>query len=50
MLDQQWEENIWEASYDLPQTGMIEIPLSLPYMSNQEDLQTTNLSMKIEGQ
>jgi hypothetical protein len=49
-LDKQWEENIWEESYDVTQTGMIKIPLSLPYMANQEDFQTTNLSMEMEGQ
>lgn len=29
---------------------MMEIPLSLPYMANQEEFQTTNLSMEVDGQ
>jgi len=29
---------------------MMEIPLSLPYMANQDDFQTTNLSMEVDGQ
>lgn len=49
-LNRVWDQHIWEETYDVSSTEMIEIPLSIPYMANQEDFQTTNLSMEIEGQ
>lgn len=49
-LEKEWEASIWEESYDHAATQMMEIPLSLPYMANQEYFQTTNLSMEIDGQ
>ncbi len=35
--------------YDDSDTEMMEIPLSLPYMANQESFQTTNLAMEVDG-
>ena len=49
-LDKEWETSIWEESYDHTATELLKIPLSLPYMANQEHFQTTNLSMEIGGQ
>ena len=36
--------------YDDSVTEMMEIPLSLPYMANQEYFQVTNLAMEVEGE
>lgn len=45
-----WEEKIWDGKIELSQTETLKIPLSLPYMANQEEFQTTNISMEMEGQ
>lgn len=49
-LNREWEENIWEESYDASATELMKIPLSIPYMANQESFQTTNLPIEINGQ
>ncbi|TXE13455.1 hypothetical protein [Algoriphagus aquimarinus] len=49
-LNREWEESIWEELYDDSATEMREIPLSLPYMANQEFFQTTNLAMEVDGE
>tara|TARA_R110002020_G_scaffold441257_1_gene652001 strand:- start:988 stop:1476 length:489 start_codon:yes stop_codon:yes gene_type:complete len=49
-LNRVWDQRIWEETYNESNTELMEIPLSIPYMANQEDFQTTNLSMEIEGQ
>ncbi|WP_192350432.1 hypothetical protein [Algoriphagus sp. Y33] len=48
-INRDWEESIWEEMYDDSDTEMMEIPLSLPYMANQESFQTTNLAMEVDG-
>ena len=49
-LNRDWEESIWEEKYDDSATEMMEIPLSLPYMANQESFQVTNLAMEVDGE
>ncbi len=44
-----WERKIWEEEIDHSQTESIAVPLSIPYMANQEDYQITNTSMELEG-
>ena len=36
--------------YDDSATKMMEIPLSLPYMANQESFQVTNIAMEVDGE
>ena len=36
--------------YDDSATERMEIPLSLPYMANQETFQVTNLAMEVDGE
>jgi len=49
-LESKWEEKIYGENSVKVQETLIEIPLSAPYMANQEQFQPTNTSFKKDGQ
>lgn len=48
-LESQWEEEVFELDVNLGEQQMLEVPLSVPYMSYQEDFQVTNTRFEMDG-
>jgi hypothetical protein len=48
-IHQQWNNQIWENEEDFLEGKLIRIPFSMPYGQNQENFQSVNFSMEIEG-
>ncbi|MFC5627053.1 hypothetical protein [Algoriphagus winogradskyi] len=49
-LERKWEAIIFSESSLVPEETLMEIPLSAPYMANQEEFQPTNTSFEKDGQ
>jgi len=45
-----WESRIWENGGSSPAGRLVRVPFSLPYGQNQENFQSVNFSMEINGQ
>ncbi|SIO21668.1 hypothetical protein SAMN05444394_3874 [Algoriphagus halophilus] len=48
-LEAQWEEDVFEMDMNLDEQKMLEVPLTVPYMSFQEDFQVTNTRFELDG-
>nr|WP_287935609.1 hypothetical protein [Algoriphagus sp.] len=48
-IHQQWNNQIWDMNEDFLEGKLIRIPFSIPYGQNQENFQSVNFSMEIEG-
>ncbi len=48
-IHQHWENQIWENDEDFLEGKLIRIPFAMPYGQNQENFQTVNFQMEIEG-
>ncbi len=48
-IHQHWERQIWEAKEALPSERLVKIPFPMPYGQDQEDFQSVNFSMEIDG-
>ncbi|GAA0877663.1 hypothetical protein GCM10009119_06310 [Algoriphagus jejuensis] len=48
-MESNWEEKIYGEQIGSLEELLIEIPLSAPYMSNQEEFQATNTSFEKDG-
>ncbi|PZX52652.1 hypothetical protein [Algoriphagus chordae] len=49
-IESKWEEKIYGENSVEVQEMLLEVPLSAPYMANQEDFHTTNTSFEKDGQ
>jgi hypothetical protein len=48
-LESQWEDQIYGEQIGTFEERLMEIPLSAPYMANQEDFQATNTKFEKDG-
>lgn len=48
-IHQHWENQIWVNDEDFLEGKLIRIPFAMPYGQNQENFQSVNFSMEIEG-
>ncbi|WBL43132.1 hypothetical protein PBT90_00215 [Algoriphagus halophytocola] len=50
VLEQQWESQVYSGEFNEQAEQLMKIPLSMPYMANQEEFQITNTPFEKDGQ
>lgn len=49
-IESNWAEHVFSDSHDNLDIKLLEVPLSIPYMADQEEFQVTNTSFEKDGQ